>query len=33
MGLLEEGTLLAVRNFKRVDGDGLRFTLMEVSRV
>ncbi len=33
MGLLEEGMLLAVRNFKRVDGDGVRFTLMEVSRV
>jgi len=33
MGLLEEGMLLAVRNFKRVDGNGIRFTLMEVSRV
>jgi len=33
MGLLEEGMLLAVRNFKRVVGDGVRFTLMEVSRV
>ncbi len=32
MGLLEEGMLLAVRNFKRVE-DGVRFTLMEVSRV
>ena len=32
MGLLEEGMLLAVKNFKRVE-DGVRFTLMEVSRV
>jgi len=33
MGLLEEGMLLAVRNFKRTSGKGFRFTLMEVSRV
>jgi len=33
MGLLEEGMLLAVRNFKRTNGKGFRFTLMEVSRV
>ncbi|MBN1358154.1 ATP-binding protein [Candidatus Bathyarchaeota archaeon] len=33
MGLLEEGMLLAVRNFKQV-GDGTeRYTLMEISRV
>jgi len=33
MGLLEEGMLLAVRNFKQSGQDKLRFTLMEVSRV
>ena len=33
MGLLEEGMLLAVRNFKQVAGDGVRFTLMEISRI
>jgi len=32
MGLLEEGMLLAVRNFKSAEG-GERYTLMEVSRV
>ena len=33
MGLLEEGMLLAVKNFKRA-GDGVeRYTLMEISRV
>jgi len=32
MGLLEEGMLLAVRNFKPVES-GERFTLMEISRV
>ncbi len=33
MGLLEEGMLLAVRNFKSVESGVLRFTLMEISRV
>ena len=33
MGLLEEGMLLAVKNFKQVDKDCDRYTLMEVSRV
>ena len=32
MGLLEEGMLLAVRNFKHYES-GERFTLMEISRV
>jgi DNA helicase HerA-like ATPase len=33
MGLLEEGMLLAVRNFKQVSGGEERYTLMEISRV
>ena len=33
MGLLEEGMLLAVRNFKRVGDGAERYTLMEISRV
>jgi DNA helicase HerA-like ATPase len=34
MGLLEEGMLLAVKNFKQAMGQGAeRFTLMEISRV
>lgn len=33
MGLLEEGMLLAVKNFKQSGADEERFTLMEVSRV
>jgi DNA helicase HerA-like ATPase len=33
MGLLEEGMLLAVKNFKQTEGDAERFTLMEISRV
>jgi len=33
MGLLEEGMLLAVKNFKHVEPGKERFTLMEVSRV
>jgi len=33
MGLLEEGMLLAVRNFKHVEQPSERYTLMEVSRV
>lgn len=34
MGLLEEGMLLAVKNFKQADEEGAeRFTLMEISRV
>jgi DNA helicase HerA-like ATPase len=33
MGLLEEGMLLAVKNFKRVGDGAERFTLMEISRV
>jgi DNA helicase HerA-like ATPase len=33
MGLLEEGMLLAVRNFKQADENAERYTLMEISRV
>ena len=33
MGLLEEGMLLAVRNFKRTADGAMRYTLMEISRV
>jgi len=33
MGLLEEGMLLAVKNFKQVEKSSERYTLMEVSRV
>jgi len=33
MGLLEEGMLLAVRNFKAKKHDGNRFTLLEISRI
>lgn len=33
MGLLEEGMLLAVRNFKASRHDGRRFTLLEISRI
>jgi hypothetical protein len=33
MGLLEEGMLLAVRNFKRASPGAERYTLMEISRV
>jgi DNA helicase HerA-like ATPase len=33
MGLLEEGMLVAVKNFKQAGQDQERFTLMEVSRV
>jgi DNA helicase HerA-like ATPase len=33
MGLLEEGMLLAVKNFKPASSAGERFTLMEISRV
>jgi len=33
MGLLEEGMLLAVKNFKQAGQDEERFTLMEISRV
>ncbi len=33
MGLLEEGMLLAVRNFKRASDGAERYTLMEISRV
>jgi len=33
MGLLEEGMLLAVRNFKAKQHDGKRFTLLEISRI
>ena len=33
MGLLEEGMLLAVRNFKRSSEGAERYTLMEISRV
>jgi DNA helicase HerA-like ATPase len=33
MGLLEEGMLLAVRNFKRAGDGAERYTLMEISRV
>jgi hypothetical protein len=33
MGLLEEGMLLAVKNFKQIGEGSERFTLMEISRV
>jgi uncharacterized protein len=33
MGFLEEGMLLAVRNFKQADENAERYTLMEISRV
>jgi DNA helicase HerA-like ATPase len=33
MGILEEGLLLAVRNFKQTETEAERYTLMEVSRV
>ena len=33
MGLLEEGMLLAVKNFKRAVANSERYTLMEISRV
>jgi len=33
MGLLEEGMLLAVRNFKAKKYDGRRFTLLEITRI
>jgi len=33
MGLMEEGMLLAVRNFKHPEQDEERYTLMEISRV
>jgi hypothetical protein len=33
MGLLEEGMLLAIPNFKHTDPDTERYTLMEISRV
>ncbi|MEM2108497.1 MAG: ATP-binding protein [Candidatus Bathyarchaeia archaeon] len=33
MGLLEEGMLLAVRNFKQASEGSTRYTLMEISRV
>jgi DNA helicase HerA-like ATPase len=33
MGLLEEGMLLAVKNFKPAEAEAQRFTLMEISRV
>ena len=33
MGLLEEGMLLAVRNFKPTSNGGERYTLMEITRV
>jgi DNA helicase HerA-like ATPase len=33
MGLLEEGMLLAARNFKQIEEGAERYTLMEVSRV
>lgn len=33
MGLLEEGMLLASRNFRQVGGNAERYTLMEISRV
>ena len=33
MGLLEEGMLLAVKNFKQKEPNSERFTLMEISRV
>jgi DNA helicase HerA-like ATPase len=33
MGLLEEGMLIAVKNFKQTEQDTERYTLMEISRV
>jgi len=33
MGMLEEGMLLAVRNFKAKKYDGRRFTLLEITRI
>jgi len=33
MGLLEEGMLIAVKNFKQTEKDAERYTLMEISRV
>jgi DNA helicase HerA-like ATPase len=33
MGLLEEGMLIAVKNFKQTEKDTERYTLMEISRV
>ncbi len=33
MGLLEEGMLLAVKNFKQAEAGAERYTLMEISRV
>ena len=33
MGMLEEGMLLAVRNFKAKKHEGKRFTLLEISRI
>jgi hypothetical protein len=33
MGLLEEGMLLAVKNFKHAEENVARYTLMEISRV
>ncbi len=33
MGLLEEGMLIAVRNFKAKKHDNKRFTLLEISRI
>jgi DNA helicase HerA-like ATPase len=33
MGLLEEGMLLAVKNFKQQGGESERYTLMEISRI
>ena len=33
MGLLEEGMLLAAKNFKHADAGSERYTLMEISRV
>ncbi len=33
MGLLEEGMLVAVRNFRQTEKDSERYTLMEISRI
>jgi hypothetical protein len=33
MGLLEEGMLIAVKNFKQTEADTARYTLLEISRV
>ena len=33
MALLEEGMLLAVKNFKQIEKNSERYTLMEISRV